>query len=169
MLNQQSLRWFALHYVTQKVCPPSIPNRVRHPFVLLIAHFFCEMVSVVLPLRWAAPGRCASQQPLRSFRAFLRSHSKRSLFNAIAKSSPSRCRPNPALRDLPFQSYVEHLPDGEGDHSLSLIRFCTYPQWPSHSLPRQIRRLVDRLIKSYLNVAHEGEYFMAVGCRQPGS
>ncbi|CAM9542628.1 unnamed protein product, partial [Ectocarpus sp. 12 AP-2014] len=53
-------------------------------------------------------------------------------------------------------SYVQHLPDRDSRHGESLTRLCTYPYWPSHSLPRLIRRLVDRLIRSYLALTLEG-------------
>ncbi|CAM9545090.1 unnamed protein product [Scytosiphon promiscuus] len=59
---------------------------------------------------------------------------------------------------LLLQSYVQHLPDADRGqaHAQSLTRLCTYPYWPSHSLPRLVRRLVDRLIRSYLAVTLEG-------------
>ncbi|CBJ49062.1 conserved unknown protein [Ectocarpus siliculosus] len=57
---------------------------------------------------------------------------------------------------LLLQSYVQHLPDQDSRHGESLTRLCTYPYWPSHSLPRLIRRLVDRLIRSYLALTLEG-------------
>ncbi|CAM9175365.1 unnamed protein product [Ectocarpus sp. 12 AP-2014] len=57
---------------------------------------------------------------------------------------------------LLLQSYVQHLPDRDSRHGESLTRLCTYPFWPPHSLPRLIRRLVDRLIRSYLALALEG-------------
>eukprot|EP00752_Nemacystus_decipiens_P002133 g2034.t1 len=57
---------------------------------------------------------------------------------------------------LLLQSYVQHLPDADGEYGKSLTRLCTYPYWPSHSLPRLVKRLVDRLIRSYLTVTLEG-------------
>lgn len=56
------------------------------------------------------------------------------------------------------RSYVRHLPDQDGEHGKSLARLCTYPYWPPHSLPRLMKRLVDRLIRSYLTVTLEGEF-----------
>eukprot|EP00903_Cladosiphon_okamuranus_P012984 g12116.t2 len=57
---------------------------------------------------------------------------------------------------LLLQSFVQHLPDEDSEHGKSLTRLCTYPFWPSHSLPRLVKRLVDRLIRSYLTVTLEG-------------
>ena len=61
------------------------------------------------------------------------------------------------LSATPVRSYVRHLPEEDGEHGKSLARLCTYPYWPSHSLPRLVKRLVDHLIQSYLAVTAEGE------------
>lgn len=54
-------------------------------------------------------------------------------------------------------SYVEHFRGEDGDkHASSLSRLCAYGGWPTHSLPRLVRRLVDRLLKVYLSTAAEG-------------
>lgn len=71
----------------------------------------------------------------------------------------------------PCNSYVHHLPDSErGEaHGESLTRLCTYPHWPSHSLPRLVRRLVDRLIRSYLAVTLKCESCSRQKCSGRGS
>lgn len=56
-----------------------------------------------------------------------------------------------------LRSYVQHLPDEDSEHGKSLTRLCTYPYWPSYSLPLLVKRLVDRVIRSYLAVTLEGK------------
>lgn len=61
-------------------------------------------------------------------------------------------------------SYVKHLPDEDGSlHCASLTRLCAYPHWPPHSLPRLVRRLVDRVIKTCLAVDEEGKWVLVEG------
>lgn len=61
------------------------------------------------------------------------------------------CFPLASLR------YVEHLSDKDGEnHAASLVRLCTYSRWPALSIQRAIKKLVDRLVKSCVTVAYEG-------------